>query len=335
MKLVSSNKISNKLIDLLTGIELGTNGARYIHKDIKTRIKETDNPLSFSLERNDNLVANITFCVRDIGYYLRYFAFSKTYQGKTKRKTIHRSANSSLEKEISNVFEALIKDKPGLPLYAYIDYENDRSRLFSERFGFKNHTDIISRTYSRIEPKKNGNVVLINDWRFVSSLVKGAYGMDEFYHEAHLKKGPYVALRDTKGEITACAKFTKVHWQIKRLPGRYGSVLVRMIPYIPLLNKLINPKDHFFLVPDVVISKNNSVREIEMLFDSALQMNQVNSLIWFTDPNKKQYAQLKGRIKWGLLDKILGEKKVALVTRNQSTSYSIKRPVFVSSFDLI
>ena len=38
---------------------------------------------------------------------------------------------------------------------------------------------------------------------------------------------------------------------------------------------------------------------------------------------------------WGILDKILGEKKVTVVTRNQRGLYSSKKPVFVSAFDLI
>ena len=47
MNLVSSDKISPELIELLTNTELGTNGARYIHLDTKERIKEADNPVSY------------------------------------------------------------------------------------------------------------------------------------------------------------------------------------------------------------------------------------------------------------------------------------------------
>jgi len=101
------------------------------------------------------------------------------------------------------------------------------------------------------------------------------------------------------------------------------------------LNRLINPKNHFFLVPDVVLSKNNSPKDIESLFDGALHLFGVNSLMWFIDPNKDIYKGQSKKIKWGLLDKILGEKKVAIATRNHKTPYSEKRPVFVNAFDLI
>ena len=335
MKLVSSDTISENLIELLSGVELGTNGAKYVHLDIKERIKQADNPLSFSLERNNRLIANITFCVREKGYYLRYFAFASAFQSRGNKKKSSKPKPSRFEKEISQIFQDLISKKPSLPLYAYIDYDNDRSRLFSERFGFENYSDIVSRTYSRINPKKNQNISLIDDWESISVEIKDAYGADEFYYEAHIKKGPYLVLNDHKGVMIACAKFSKVHWRIISFPGRYGSFLVKILPFIPFLNRLINPKNHFFLVPDVVLSKNNSPKDIESLFDGALHLFGVNSLMWFIDPNKDIYKGQSKKIKWGLLDKILGEKKVAIATRNHKTPYSEKRPVFVSAFDLI
>ena len=335
MKLVSSDTISENLLELLSGVELGTNGAKYVHLDIEERIKEADHPLSFSLERNNRLIANITFCARETSYYLRYFAFSRSFQSLSNKKFSTNRKTSQLEKEISQVFQGLISNKPSFPFYAYIDYDNDRSRLFSERFGFENYSDIVSRTYSRINPKKNQNISLIDDWEAISGEIKDAYGSDEFYHEAHIKKGPYLVLKNDKGVMIACAKFSKVHWRIISLPGRYGSFLVKIIPFIPFLNRLIKPKNHFFLVPDVVLTKSNSSEDIETLFDSALDLFKVNSLIWFIDPNKPIYKEQSKRIKWGILDKILGEKKVAVVTRNHKSLYSEKKPVFVSAFDLI
>ena len=57
---------------------------------------------------------------------------------------------------MSLVFDQLEKESDlNHPLYAYIDLENDRSRLFSERFGFEFYSHIVSRTYSRKNPKKD------------------------------------------------------------------------------------------------------------------------------------------------------------------------------------
>lgn len=335
MNLVSSDKISPELIELLSHMELGTNGARYIHLDTKERIKEADNPVSYSLNRNGRIIANVTFCIREIGYYLRYFAFSVSFQSKSKRKSAGKAKSTHLEQQISLVFDQLEKERPNHPLYAYIDLENDRSRLFSERFGFEFYSHIVSRTYSRKNPKKDANIVNIKNWNSISKTISDEYGADEFYHEAHIKNGDYIGLTDNQGNLIAFAKFTKVHWRILSLPGRFGSVLVKVLPYLPILNKLINPKDHFFIVPDVVYSKNNAPKDIEKLFDGAMSIYKVHSLIWFIDPNKEIYQRHKKQIRWGILDKLLGEKKVAVVTRNQRKRYNSKTPIFVSAFDLI
>jgi hypothetical protein len=335
MKLISSEEISEDLIELLEKTELGTNGARYVHLDTRNRIKEADHPISYSLVRNQNIIANITFCRRDVGYYLRYFAFSSAFQNKSAKKVKKKSTPSPFENKIEEAFVALTRLQPSLPMYAYIDYENDRSRLFSERFGFAPYTDIVSRTYSRSNPKKNPKVQFSQDWNALRVHVEAEYSNNEFYHTFHIHKGPYVVLKNQEGQITSFAKFTKVHWKIKRLPGRFGGLFVKVIPYIPILNKILHPNDHSFLVPDIVFTRDQSPREIESLFDSALSLYNVSSLIWFVDPNQDLYRKTKNKIRWGLLDKILGEKKVALVCRNQSSSYEKSRPVFVSAFDII
>lgn len=335
LKLVSSKIISEDLINLLSNTELGTNGARYVHLDTEARIKEADNPLSFSLERNGLIIGNVTFCVRETGYYLRYFAFKNAFQSKSNRTVSRKTKKTSLEQEIAQVFDHLIQEKPDCPLYAYIDSENDRSRLFSERFGFESYTNIISRTYSRVNPKKDKNIIHISSWDSISNTIRETYGSDEFYHETQIKKGNFIGLNDNAGNLIAFAKFTKVHWRILSFPGRFGSILVKLLPFLPVLNKLIKPKNHFFLVPDVLFSKNHSAKDIENLFNGAMNLHEVNSLIWFIDPNKEVYKNLKTRMNWGILDKILGEKKVAVVTRNQSEPYTSKKPVFVSAFDLI
>ena len=335
MKLISSEAISENLIELLEETELGTNGARYVHLDTRNRIKDVDNPISYSLVRNETLIANITFCRRPVGYYLRYFAFAKAFQNNSANKPKRKSTSSPFENKIEEAFGELTKRQPDLPMYAYIDYENDRSRLFSERFGFFPYTDIVSRTYSRTRPKKHLKAEFLNDWQKLKDIVGVEYSNNEFYQTSHIHKGPYVVVKDKEDIVVSFAKFTKVHWKIKRLPGRLGAFFVRAIPYVPVLNKILRPNDHCFLVPDIVYTRNKSQEEIESLFDSALSLYNVNSLIWFVDPNQEVYSMSKNKINWGLLDKILGEKKVALVCRNQSSSYVESRPVFVSAFDLI
>jgi hypothetical protein len=82
MKFELSTEISPDLVRLFERTVLGTNGAKYKHLDVAQSVAHTDHPLSFSLRRREQLIANITFCKRPFGLYLRYFSFDSKFQSK-------------------------------------------------------------------------------------------------------------------------------------------------------------------------------------------------------------------------------------------------------------
>jgi hypothetical protein len=332
MVLEESAVITEDIITFLEGTELGTNGAKYTHLDIRDRIIEVDRPISFTLKRNQGIIANVTFCVRDFALYVRYFAFHPRFQS-TSKKEKTRNPHSVLAQNIEHVFKKLEAQRE-LPFYAYIDAENSRSQQMSQRFGFKPYTEILSRTFSRLHPIKVKGMSLSCEWSELVNRVKEDYGYYDGYYDAHFQKPPFVVLRDTHGAIKAYAKFTLVKWKFHRLPGAFGDLLVKALPYIPFLRRLINPKAHFFLCPDI-ISSGLDAQQLEELFSAALCLYKVNSIIWFVDPNDSTYDKVKDNMSWGALDRIIGTKKVNVMVRNAQKSYSSKRPFFVSSFDLV
>jgi hypothetical protein len=332
MELEDSEVLSESLISFLEKTELGTNGARYAHLDVRERIKKLDFPQSFTLKRNEIIVANVTFCMRDFSMYVRYFAFNAIYQStsNTKRK---RSSKSIFEIKILELFQKLERQR-NLPFYAYIEADNSRSMLMSKRFGFKPYTHIISRSFSRLAPKLNKNVSFSSNWSEISDHVRKQYHQYDSYFEAPVSQPPFVVLRDDEGAILAYARFTKVAWRIHRLPGILGGVLVKIVPYIPLLNRLIKPKKHLFLTPDIVSGISNAA-QLQELFSGALALYHVKSMIWFIDPNDSVYKSVKQGFSWGVLDRIIGIKKINIMQRNAVRPYSEKHPFFVSAFDLI
>ena len=332
MVLEESDVITEDLITFLEGTELGTNGTKYTHLDLRKRIYEADHPTSFSLKRNQRIIANVTFCVRDFAFYVRYFAFHPQFQSNA-RSERKRDVRSSLEQSIEGVFKKL-EDQKELPFYAYIDTDNSRSQNMSNRFGFSPYSGIVSRTFSRLYPRKMNGVSFSSDWNEIAERVKKEYGHYDGYFNNHVQKPPFVILRDAHGTIEAYAKFTLVKWKFHRLPGLFGGLLVSLLPYIPILRRMIKPKSHTFLCPDI-ISHGMDPKQLEQLFSAALALYKVNSIIWFVDPNDEVYHKVKENLSWGILDRIIGTKKVDVMVRNAKRPYSSKRPFFVNSFDLI
>ena len=103
-------EVTPALLELLNNTTLGTNGAKYRHLDTTSRILEADNPLFLSMERNDKVIGNVTFCQRDKFWYIRYFAFHSFAQAGIKKKDADKG-NSFLKRELNQLFDEVFEGK--------------------------------------------------------------------------------------------------------------------------------------------------------------------------------------------------------------------------------
>ena len=327
------------LLELLNNTTLGTNGAKYRHLDTASRILEADNPLFLSLERTDKVMGNITFCQRDKFWYIRYFAFHSFAQAGNKKKNTDKG-NSFLKRELNlffdEVFEGKHSDEPVESMYAYIDPRNDRSKWMSENFGFKVIGQLATQSFSRFYPKLSPRVEISKDWDALKEIVEKQFGEHNYLFTTHAEKAPFYILKDGNGEIVAFTRVTKVNWEIVRLPGKFGGLLTNIIPFIPFLNKLIKPKNHIFLVPEIVFSKDNNPILLEELFSSILAQEKCNLMLWWIDEKDPLYISIKEKINWGFFNKLIGVNPVDVVERRNPNSKAIsKGPVFVTAFDMV
>jgi hypothetical protein len=207
----------------------------------------------------------------------------------------------------------------------------------SENLGFQKVGSLATQTYSRLYPKSTDRFEKTTNWDELKAFVRANYSKHQFFFETHASKGPFYVLRDENGAIIAFAKTTKAHWEIERLPGYFGGVLTRIIPVVPFLKNIIRPKEHTFLVPEIVCSLNNNPKVIDALFSAILAAERCNLLIWWVDQKDPIYLDVKTKISWGILHKLIGVNPVDVVVlknpvlRNDlSTS-----PIFVAGMDMV
>lgn len=328
-------KHSQGIVDLLESTTLGTNGAKYKHLDTAVRINEADSPLFLTLERNDKVLGNVTFCRRTEHWYIRYFAFQSFLQGSDAKKNT-KTGNSRLKKELSTFFQNVLSDGNVKSMYAYIDPNNERSLWMSENFGFKKIAELATQSFSRTNPKLSSRFSKIDDWNEVSPIVREFYGNYNYYFEAHCSKPPFYVLRNQQNEIIAFSRIVNVNWEIIRMPGKLGGFLTKAIPSIPFLRKIIRPKKHEFLVPEIVWSKDNDPKLLSELFESMLADQQLNLILWWTDIRNPLYQNVKSKVKWGLLHKIIGVAPVDVVQlKSEAFIDENLEPVFVSAYDMV
>lgn len=333
-------KVTPEIIDLLTSVTLGTNGAQYQHLDTPERVHDIDHPIFLSFERNSKVSGNITFCRRSNAWYIRYFAFSYLLQSSGKLKS-RATENSLLKREIGTFFEDVFKGKysevPVQYFYAYIDPQNSRSLWMSENFGFRKIGTVKTQTFSRFRPKNSMRIVKIDDWNRVSEYLLLANENKSFFYTDQLKKGPFYVLKDEKEEIVACIKVTKVNWKIRRLPGKMGGLFTRIIPVIPALNKLIRPEHHTFIVPDAIWIRENDIQLANELFEAVLFQEGVKLMIWWADEHDELYKKIKKSVNWGILNRLVGVSPVNIVVKENPfiETSPVKAPFFISGFDFV
>jgi hypothetical protein len=331
MKFEQAEHIHSDLVALFEQTVLGTNGAKYKHLDVAQSVAHTDNPLSFSLRRRAQLIANITFCKRPFGLYLRYFAFDKRFQSKGKARM---NPKSQIKQEIENVFKDITARYPGSQAYcyAYIDAKNVRSKWMSETFGFQTKAYLNTQTFSRVFPKAAANLRKEKIEGQVFQTIESHYSHYSAYFTHFFENGTVYTLCDDKGERLAFAQFHQVRWEIQRLPGKLGGLQVKLLPYIPFLRQLIQPKEHTFLVPDVVCNPSGNIADVSRLFEAVLAQEKLNTMLWWNDTRDLLYQKAQQTFKWGLLHQIIGVAKVDVVVRGD---FEPKEPVFIAAFDMV
>jgi hypothetical protein len=330
-------KETQGILDLLNAVTLGTNGAHYRHLDTNERILEADHPLFLSMERNGTTLGNVTFCRRERNWYIRYFAFSNALQssGKSASKS---GMKNRLKQEIERFFETGLNGKSEWgeidSFYAYIDPKNEKSLWMSASFGFKTIGHVATQTYSRVKPKHSERLQKIQAWDEVAPIINATFQSYRHFATAQTKKPPFYLLRNPEGEIVAAAKTSISRWEIHRFPGKLGGVLTKIIPFIPRLNQIVNPKEHAFVVPEAVYIKDNDPELLNELFEGILHQESKNLILWWVDEQAPLYIQVKSKMNWGLLHKIIGVHKVNIVERSRLENDS-STPFYTSGFDFI
>lgn len=330
-----------QILELLNSVTLGTNGAQYRHLDTNERISELDQPLFLSLERQNKVFANITFCRRNDDWYIRYFAFSNALQSSGKKKS-NATKQNILRRELNDFFNSVLTNDGAYgkvqSFYAYIDPKNEKSLWMSENFGFHTVGKVATQTFSRIKPKPSVRVQKSMHWEDVRELIDENYSRHSNFYTVQTEKPPYYILRNTVGKTIACAKISHSTWEIKRLPGLFGGILTRVIPFIPGLRSLIKPEKHAFVVPEAVVVLDNDPALLEELFSAILFEEKRKLLLWWIDQKDPLYQKLRLSVKWGILHKMLGASEVNIVQKRASVSASNQltdHPFYISGFDFI
>ncbi len=302
-----------ELIHFLSQTVLGTHGAKYQHLDTEKRIDQLENPLHLSLIRNKKILGNITFSRRGKNWYVRYFAFDALLQSSAKKSDKPKNSNSFLKKELIRFFQDKLSSGEVECFYAYIDPKNDKSHFLATELGFVESGELITQTYSRLRPLLSARIEVVENREQMDNIIRETFSHQTFFYQQN-NVGKMYLIRDKGSNIIAFAFAQNLAWKLHRLPGKMGSFAVKLIPYIPVLSSLIQPKDHKFIGVDKVWVKENNPDYLDELFSSILAAEKHKLILWWCDPDiTKTYRKTN----WGIMHALLKSSPVQIYTQSK------------------
>jgi len=352
--------ISDDVKDILLKSVLGSpDGIRYRLLETLKTVEELKPISFFPLRKNGELISMIALSERITSlcdvlshtFYVCFVNFNPAYSV----KNITDEGTASREK-LGNSFikEALIKHAESLPnrlqdpeadpskkiYYAFVEESNLRSLNFT-RFFFTRVRSLSIITFSSLFPKadKRFEPLSDKDLEWMYGKLKTSYRHHSlFFLDKDSLTANYYILKEGD-EIVAGIRANITSWKIEQLPGLLGKILIRIIPLIPLLNRVIRKSCFRFLGFDTPYFKEGKSHLLPKLFSSICAEHKIYAGMVYLDSDDFLNRDIYTLRNMGFLNKLYkGGTGVVAARFVNFPEEEIKKfcdsPVYVSGYDL-
>lgn len=339
---------SPSVIKLLSETLWGTpGGTLYKHFNTKDTIFDIKSPRFFSLERNQNLVCTVCLAHRKVTLgndtidadYIRYLAANPEINGNGKRKRLNglNFSKGLIKTFMEEVFET--KKHKSLQ-YAFVETENEQSIHLCDNFNLRKVRSMDTITFSRFAPKISNKVRRAKKSEYPSLLEKviKQYRSYNLFNPQHLFYKDNFFVFETEGKIVAGLQSNPMRWSFTNLPGISGKILLNVLPHIPFMKRMLNPKDFTFSAFEGMFFEAGYEYVLNDFFEAVIAMqNNYKALIWL-DSKSYMTQTIRGKCKLGLIDKLNDNGSGEVVVRGNNLDKEdwdslYNTPMYVSSFD--
>lgn len=158
--------------------------------------------------------------------------------------------------------------------FAYVEASTVFSLKLSEQIGYAVDAEIPLTLFSRLFPRKDAAVSRLQpeDTGFVLAQLEELYQDHELSDFADaLRADEYLVWRDEKG-ISAGAQAEVLHWSVQSLPGAMGAFLLKALPYLPGLNRILDLRDLRIVRFGNILMPEGSEARLFKLLETALAL---------------------------------------------------------------
>jgi hypothetical protein len=351
-------KYSNQILELLTNTLWGTPGnTLYRHLDTEKIINDLKSPVFFSLERFGKLLCTLCLSGREINIgsekkeseYVCYLAADNSISGNGQRKNskVSREPHGMIKAFMEEIFsrDHSRRDKNSVNqrsiYYAYVESDNVQSIHLCNYFGFRSVRQLTTIPFSRFSPKNYQFVrkARTEEYGQICEAIALQYTDHNFLHFEYMFYDGNYFIAEADGKIVAGVQANPFIWSFRNLPGLSGKVLLKILPYIPYLRRIINPEKFEFSAFEGIFCVEGYEWVLDGLFESVLSHQKRNTALIWLDMNCPMIKRIRKNCKLGLMDIINSSGSGEIMVRADGFSDSDwelleSKPMYISCFDL-
>jgi hypothetical protein len=299
-----SSTYTPAFIALLERTVWGTSGVLYTEHGVANALDRIGEPHFLTLTVNDELVA-VAVRIRKTtrvgqnvyrAFYLAALAVDRPKMARGYGKLLTEQSRLHFLREVG---------ERGM-LYSYIEAGNVRSLELNKKVGFQPLGLFHAVMFSRLRPKDDARVRRLKETEreTLVQLLNDQYtdhALLDFEHS--VKANDYYVLKRA-GEIVAGVQTEERHWTIRRLPGAGGLILVKVLPYIPILRRLFTAGNYHFLKLGNIYARMRHEAEIFTLIEALLARQHLNYGSALMDKRSPVYKRITAAGKFGMVNAI-------------------------------
>ncbi len=342
---------------------LGTpGGLQYKHTSIKDKIENLGNLYFLVLKRAGRILGTVGLAKNELqngdhlitSWYIRYFSIkaplrSEKYRRKKKQPEQQQGKGMSLFLKLGySFFEnpfLLENEKATSPqcsiVYSYIEKNNHRTVGFNNEMKLMPVRDFSTILFSRFYPGKNEYVKKIQKEKIpeMKEKLKQFYSDYTMYSDKNLFFDQHYYVVEKEGEIIAGLQAYPDKWKVIDMPGKWGKLMFWLLPGLPFLKKIFNPKNFKFLAVEGIWYKKGCEKYIEDILESACTRHKINLVMMWLDSDSDLLADLDNHINFGIVNKLIervkGEVRVKFINfKEEDKAEYYNKPAYLSSFDM-
>ncbi len=332
-------EFTQEIKEFLNAIVWGSEGTVYEHPITDEYIAHFVNPHLIILRKEQAIFATVLLLNYQVGvgekevfnsYHIRYFASSPDFRGHLQ---IARFARD---------FMNLMREQATEPTIfnAYVERKNPKSMKLVESVGFEPISKINTLGFSRFFPKYNKYVFRVeseSEKEVINASLSVFYRDFSCVHFHHIHHQNNYFVFKQNDEVLAGIQVFEVAWKMKKMDGFLGKIVMNIVPHIPILNRLFNPKNFRFLAFEGIYFKAGQQDKLIVLMEGVLAEFGYNSTMFWLD--ERQTFELKKQ-SLGLLNAFAkGTGTVLMMNFEKMNPVQIRQarelPAYISCFDFL